>query len=582
MINPYVDRNFYSNSSSSSSPSLFQSSQRNRSSSLIRSITSSSTISNWSLESNCGDINFINDRDQQCNFSRTVIECLDDDGFINYIQLTYCTIQSEYYSLALLAFILLILFFSIGTNADDFLCPVLIAISKSLKLSDNIAGVTFLAFGNGAPDIFSSIIGITDANPNLVIGQLYGAGIFVTTVVVGSIMLTREFEIMKRPLMRDIIFYLITTTLVWTTFLERKIIIYHSILFIIIYIVYVFVVIVSGYIYKRNLQNQSSMISVNRMMPRENLNLQKKYKINGPQNSNASLKSLSFVKKFDCDEGVVLTRIKHRQYGLDPIHQRRLTLYHIHSDPHHHHHHHHLRQRKENNHLDSVVENSDNIDQNHLPIYSIADKNFVIDSNNNNNNNTNNNNNYDDEQGEMKSIEFWSKDRRLTISDTNFFSSNNKKSDDIDSADAKISSRQNSILNPTMDHCFNEKDSKKRDVNSVDGSTLINDQTNFFDWIIDSSRFDSKLFNEMNFFHKISMIIKAPIYLVFTLTIPVVDNELPMRGWIRSLNLAHLIVSPQICPINCTNQIDRSNPTTPHCSWHFFDLVCSGLFHKQI
>ncbi|KPM05980.1 sodium/potassium/calcium exchanger 6-like protein, partial [Sarcoptes scabiei] len=267
----------------------------------------------------CGDINFINDRDQQCNFSRTVIECLDDDGFINYIQLTYCTIQSEYYSLALLAFILLILFFSIGTNADDFLCPVLIAISKSLKLSDNIAGVTFLAFGNGAPDIFSSIIGITDANPNLVIGQLYGAGIFVTTVVVGSIMLTREFEIMKRPLMRDIIFYLITTTLVWTTFLERKILIYHSILFIIIYIVYVFVVIVSGYIYKRNLQNQSSMISVNRMMPRENLNLQKKYKINGPQNSNASLKSLSFVKKFDCDEGVVLTSRNFKIYHISQL-----------------------------------------------------------------------------------------------------------------------------------------------------------------------------------------------------------------------------------------------------------------------
>lgn len=146
-----------------------------------------------------------------------------------------------------------------------------------------------------------------------------GAGIFVTTVVVGSIMLTREFEIMKRPLMRDIIFYLITTTLVWTTFLERKILIYHSILFIIIYIVYVFVVIVSGYIYKRNLQNQSSMISVNRMMPRENLNLQKKYKINGPQNSNASLKSLSFVKKFDCDEGVVLTSRNFKIYHISQL-----------------------------------------------------------------------------------------------------------------------------------------------------------------------------------------------------------------------------------------------------------------------
>jgi Ca2+/Na+ antiporter len=34
--------------------------------------------------------------------------------------------------------------------------------------------VTFLAFGNGAPDIFSSIAGIRQANPELVIGELYG------------------------------------------------------------------------------------------------------------------------------------------------------------------------------------------------------------------------------------------------------------------------------------------------------------------------------------------------------------------------------------------------------------------------
>ena len=37
-------------------------------------------------------------------------------------------------------------------------------------------GVTLLAFGNGAPDIISSIAGVGQARPNLVVGELLGAG----------------------------------------------------------------------------------------------------------------------------------------------------------------------------------------------------------------------------------------------------------------------------------------------------------------------------------------------------------------------------------------------------------------------
>ena len=33
------------------------------------------------------------------------------------------------------------------------------------SLSDNIAGVTLLAFGNGAPDIFSSMAGVSQKRP---------------------------------------------------------------------------------------------------------------------------------------------------------------------------------------------------------------------------------------------------------------------------------------------------------------------------------------------------------------------------------------------------------------------------------
>ena len=39
-------------------------------------------------------------------------------------------------------------------------------------------GVTFLAFGNGAPDIFSSLAGIAQSRPELVIGELFGKQLF--------------------------------------------------------------------------------------------------------------------------------------------------------------------------------------------------------------------------------------------------------------------------------------------------------------------------------------------------------------------------------------------------------------------
>ena len=58
-----------------------------------------------------------------------------------------------------------------------------------LKLSDNVAGVTLVAIGNGAPDIFSALSSFTATDPKvarLAIGSLLGAGMFVIMVVAGK------------------------------------------------------------------------------------------------------------------------------------------------------------------------------------------------------------------------------------------------------------------------------------------------------------------------------------------------------------------------------------------------------------
>lgn len=99
--------------------------------------------------------------------------------------------------------------------------------TSDIELSDQ--GVTFLAFGNGAPDIFSSMAGIRQARPELVLGELFGAGIFVITIVAGAIFLVSDFKSMERPILRDILFYMLATFLTWCIFYSGRIRLWEAI-----------------------------------------------------------------------------------------------------------------------------------------------------------------------------------------------------------------------------------------------------------------------------------------------------------------------------------------------------------------
>ncbi|XP_077995463.1 mitochondrial sodium/calcium exchanger protein-like [Glandiceps talaboti] len=209
----------------------------------------------------CRDFHQLNTTDGKCWFIRNTSDCDSDDGFINYLEFVYCDFSSHLVPLAfVILFVWLIfLFVALGTTAEDYFCPALTVISHTLKLSQNIAGVTFLAFGNGAPDIFSAIAAITGAkngDAGLAIGALFGAGIFVTTVVVGAIALAKPFKAAERPFLRDCIFYL--GAAYWTFVILRhgEISTGEAIGFIGLYVFYVIVVLVGRKIYQYQKKKQ--------------------------------------------------------------------------------------------------------------------------------------------------------------------------------------------------------------------------------------------------------------------------------------------------------------------------------------
>lgn len=76
-------------------------------------------------------------------------------------------------------------------------------------MSESLTGVTFLAFGNGSPDVFSTFAAMRSNSGSLAIGELIGAATFITSVVAGSMALVRPFKVARRSFVRDVGFFIV-------------------------------------------------------------------------------------------------------------------------------------------------------------------------------------------------------------------------------------------------------------------------------------------------------------------------------------------------------------------------------------
>uniref|UniRef100_A0A6I8N3R0 Mitochondrial sodium/calcium exchanger protein n=1 Tax=Ornithorhynchus anatinus TaxID=9258 RepID=A0A6I8N3R0_ORNAN len=190
---------------------------------------------------------------ERCLFVRTTPDCQTDGGFLNYLDGAYCFFPPALTPLAvsLYAVWLLYLFLILGVTAEKFFCPNLSAISTTLKLAHNVAGVTFLAFGNGAPDVFSAVVAFSDPRTaSLALGALFGAGVFVTTVVAGGIALVGPFRAASRPFLRDTVFYLAAVFGTFTALYLGRITLAWALGYLGLYIFYVVTVVLCTWIYR--------------------------------------------------------------------------------------------------------------------------------------------------------------------------------------------------------------------------------------------------------------------------------------------------------------------------------------------
>uniref|UniRef100_A0A2N9IMJ7 Sodium/calcium exchanger membrane region domain-containing protein n=1 Tax=Fagus sylvatica TaxID=28930 RepID=A0A2N9IMJ7_FAGSY len=140
----------------------------------------------------CTGLQKYTDNKYKCFYVKSDNGC-KPKGYIDYLQVFYCNFgKFPLLGHLVLVLWLIVLFYLLGNTAASYFCSSLESLSDILKLSPTIAGVTLLSLGNGAPDVFASIVSFTrSGNGGLGLNSILGGAFFVSSIVVGIITIGR-------------------------------------------------------------------------------------------------------------------------------------------------------------------------------------------------------------------------------------------------------------------------------------------------------------------------------------------------------------------------------------------------------
>lgn len=166
--------------------------------------------------------------------------------YINTYSLYYCTFKGHLiFSIPFFIFIIFILFLLLSSTGDIFLGTSITKVVEIYNINHDLAALTLIAFGNGAPDVISSIVAPDDSEGvEFCLGNAIGAALFVTTFGIAVVVyFSKEIEIDPKLFTRDIILYIVSLVFLIFIGLNKKIHFIESLGFIIIYCVNIFLAI---------------------------------------------------------------------------------------------------------------------------------------------------------------------------------------------------------------------------------------------------------------------------------------------------------------------------------------------------
>ena len=172
--------------------------------------------------------------------------CGDTEDLIDFYSWYWCDLGNSPWLFGLTCVVVIFLVFNYTSIVvDEYVAEGIQEISDKLGLSESLAAVTLIAFANGAGDVITALLaGSEPGGVAYNIGALYGAGLFVCSLVVAICVLQSKDDLAldKMVIFRDVGFYLLATfiTLLFAYF--GAITVISAITYLIIYVLLVMAV----------------------------------------------------------------------------------------------------------------------------------------------------------------------------------------------------------------------------------------------------------------------------------------------------------------------------------------------------
>ena len=149
-------------------------------------------------------------------------------------------------TMELLLFTLAILlsFYMLAQVTDAYFIPALELISEKNRISSDVAGTTLMALGSSAPELFIALIAVfkPGGHEEIGMGTIVGSALFNILVIIGAAAIARRATLSWQPILRDVVFYLLSIFVLAWVFFNNYITIPEAIILLVIYVGYIFAV----------------------------------------------------------------------------------------------------------------------------------------------------------------------------------------------------------------------------------------------------------------------------------------------------------------------------------------------------